>query len=186
MQKQPVTAWDFLTNMIKVFWWHSIIMTYSNLSHYCHQFFKPLFGFKFNSNIHFIFMNLECHIKSGSNVNGIRIIGNDFNVHIEIYFITSSCCIFNTVLEVTKAWAIIISSWNWLPMVSLMISHKGHGDKGKHPESGGARREIICWHQAEDSDTWCQQVISRLAPPDERVFSFYTVLTYGINNKWCQ
>ena len=52
--------------------------------------------------------------------------------------------------------------------------------------SGGASREITCWHQAEDSDAWCQQVISRLAPPDERVFSFYTVLTYGINNKWCQ
>ena len=40
--------------------------------------------------------------------------------------------------------------------------------------------------KAEDSDAWCQQVISRLAPPDEWVFSFYTVLTYGINNKWCQ
>ena len=23
------------------------------------------------------------------------------------------------------------------------------GSKGKHPESGGARREITCWHQAE-------------------------------------
>ena len=50
--------------------------------------------------------------------------------------------------------------------------------KGKHPESGGARREITCWHQAEDSDAWCQQVISRLAPPNERVFSFYTVLLF--------
>ena len=49
--------------------------------------------------------------------------------------------------------------------------------------SGGASREITCWHQAEDSDAWCQQVISRLAPPDERVFSFYTELTYEINNK---
>ena len=58
--------------------------------------------------------------------------------------------------------------------------------KGKHTESGGARREITCWHQAEDSDAWCQQVISRFAPPDEWVFSFYTVLTHGINNKWCQ
>ena len=58
--------------------------------------------------------------------------------------------------------------------------------KGKHPESGGPRREITCWHEAEGSDAWCQQVISWLPPPDERVFSFYTVLTYGINNKWCQ
>ena len=41
---------------------------------------------------------------------------------------------------------------------------------------GGARREITCWHQAEDSDVWCQQVISRLAPPNEHVFSCYTVL----------
>ena len=48
--------------------------------------------------------------------------------------------------------------------------------KGKHPESGGASREITCWHQAEDSDAWCQQVISRLAPPNVRVFSFFTVL----------
>ena len=24
--------------------------------------------------------------------------------------------------------------------------------KGKHPESGGARREITCWHQAMESD----------------------------------
>ena len=48
--------------------------------------------------------------------------------------------------------------------------------KGIHPKSGGARREITCWHLAEDSDAWCQQVISRLAPPDERVLSFYTVL----------
>ena len=47
--------------------------------------------------------------------------------------------------------------------------------------SGGASGEITSWHK--DSDAWCQQVISRLAPPDERVFSFYTVLTYGINNK---
>ena len=30
--------------------------------------------------------------------------------------------------------------------------------------------------KAEDPDAWCQQVISRLAPPDERVFSFNTVL----------
>ena len=58
--------------------------------------------------------------------------------------------------------------------------------KGKHPESGGARWEITCWYQAEDSDAWFQQVIYQLAPPDERVFSFYTILTYGINNKWCQ
>ena len=48
--------------------------------------------------------------------------------------------------------------------------------KGKHPELGSVRREITCWHQAEDSDAWCEQVISQLAPPDERVFSFYTVL----------
>ena len=48
------------------------------------------------------------------------------------------------------------------------------GSKWKHPKWGdGARREITCWHQAEDSDAWCQQVISRLAPPNEWVFSFY-------------
>ena len=32
------------------------------------------------------------------------------------------------------------------------------------------------WHQVEESDAWCQKVISRLTPPDEYVFSFYTVL----------
>ena len=29
----------------------------------------------------------------------------------------------------------------------------GTNGKGKHPELGGARREITCWHQAEESDT---------------------------------
>ena len=48
--------------------------------------------------------------------------------------------------------------------------------KGKHPKSGGARRKITWWHQASESSAWCQQVISRLTPPDEWVFSFYTIL----------
>ena len=34
------------------------------------------------------------------------------------------------------------------------------------------------WHQAEDSDAWCQQVISWLALPYKQVFSFYTVFTW--------
>ena len=79
----------------------------------------------------------------------------------------------------------IILKWS----AQFSLTQSGH--KGKHPKSGGERREITCWHQAEesdakseDSDAWCQQVISRLAPQDERVFSFYTVLTYGINNKF--
>ena len=50
------------------------------------------------------------------------------------------------------------------------------GHKGKHPKSADASQEITCWYQAEDSDAWCQQVISWLAPPDKQVFSFYTVL----------
>ena len=33
----------------------------------------------------------------------------------------------------------------------LDLSDKMPGPKGKHPESGGARREITCWHQAEES-----------------------------------
>ena len=35
-----------------------------------------------------------------------------------------------------------------------MAAADGRPDhKGKHPESGGAaRREISCWHQAEESD----------------------------------
>ena len=31
-------------------------------------------------------------------------------------------------------------------------------------------RQRYATQKAEDSDTWCQQVISRLTPPDERVF----------------
>ena len=39
-----------------------------------------------------------------------------------------------------------------------------------HVSSGGASREITCWHQVSESSAWCQQVISRLAPPDSRCF----------------
>ena len=38
------------------------------------------------------------------------------------------------------------------PETLLYPAHDYTGIKGKHPESGGARREITCWHQAEESD----------------------------------
>ena len=41
--------------------------------------------------------------------------------------------------------------------------------------SGGASREITCWHQALESSAWCQQVISHLAPPDSGCFSLIKV-----------
>ena len=34
----------------------------------------------------------------------------------------------------------------------------------------------LAGNRRRDSDAWCLQVISRLPPPDERLFSFYTVL----------
>ena len=36
-------------------------------------------------------------------------------------------------------------------MTGVMALNK-YALKGKNPESGGARREITCWHQAEESD----------------------------------
>ena len=35
---------------------------------------------------------------------------------------------------------------------SLFFAFLEPSNKAKHPESGGARREIICWDQAEESD----------------------------------
>ena len=53
--------------------------------------------------------------------------------------------------------------------ITCCLFHK-YGIKGKHPELGGASREITCWHQASESSAWCQQVISLLAPPDPGCF----------------
>ena len=45
-----------------------------------------------------------------------------------------------------------------LGMFTTWPGRHTHGDlltkdhKGKHPESGGVRREITCWHQAEESE----------------------------------
>ena len=79
----------------------------------------------------------------------------------------------------------VITLQRAVPLIKTESVIRGRDVQGKHPESGGARREITCWHQAEgrnstpnaeDSDAWCHQLIFRLAPPDEQVFSFYTVL----------
>ena len=37
------------------------------------------------------------------------------------------------------------------PETLLYPAHDYTGNKGKHLELGGARREITCWHQAEES-----------------------------------
>ena len=56
---------------------------------------------------------------------------------------------------------ITVPSWGLSPGLNWMAGYQGsnpnmaarrHAPKGKHPESGGARREITCWHQAEESD----------------------------------
>ena len=62
------------------------------------------------------------------------------------------------------------SNWNLLqfliPFLKMLYSHCstiGTDWKENTRSSGDARREITCWHQAEGSSAWCQQVISRRA-----------------------
>ena len=45
-----------------------------------------------------------------------------------------------------------ILSLNELIQMSWHLPERTDCIKGKHPELGGTRREITCWHQAEESD----------------------------------